>query len=294
MRRLASLIPVLVLFVAIGASSPPGSLRAQEQAPAAATLETLLTQHDSAQCGGCHETAHKEWARSFHSRSVVQGLASFRAFVEALERERRIAPDKTQMLKCLDCHAPMVNDAPEPVIQEIVSLIKTAVDDPDETRKSAARRKLSALNVGCTGCHAVKGTGDPLRPPEPQVMYGPRGNPGPHPVQVSPVFGSSTFCSQCHALWYARDGEFLYCTTIFESHQNAYRGMGGTQSCQDCHMKARGHTFPGAHDPALVKEGLSLGVEAVGYRQLRAGKHIPVAVVTLDVANHAGHRVPDG
>jgi hypothetical protein len=59
-------------------------------------------------------------------------------------------------------------------------------------------------------------------------------------------------------------------------------------------MKARGHTFPGAHDQALVKEGLTLGVEAVGYRQALGARFVPQAVVTVDVGNQAGHRIPDG
>lgn len=257
-------------------------------------LDALLKSHDSNSCKSCHTKTHEEWAGSFHGRSIIQSLGSLRAFVASLEKERKAPVDKTQMLKCLDCHAPMVNDASEGVIQEIVGLIKTAVDEKDEAKRKIARDKLSSLSVNCTGCHGVKATANPMTPPDPNVLYGPKGGPAPHPAQGLPVMQSSVFCSQCHALWYAKDGEYLYCTTIFESHQNAYRGMGGTQSCQDCHMKAKGHTFPGAHDQNLVKEGLTLGVEAVGYRHLVTGKYVPRAVVTVDVGNQAGHRIPDG
>lgn len=59
-------------------------------------------------------------------------------------------------------------------------------------------------------------------------------------------------------------------------------------------MKSRGHNFSGAHDQALVKEGLSLELETVGYRQLAGANYVPRAVVTVDVGNHAGHRIPDG
>jgi mono/diheme cytochrome c family protein len=258
------------------------------------TLDALITHFDSAPCQACHAQVHAEWSKSFHARSIVQSLGSLRVFVDSLERERKAPADKTQMLKCLDCHAPMVNDASEAVVQEIVGLIKTAVDDTDEARKKPAREKLAALNVNCIGCHTVKARANPMTPPDPAVLYGPKGGTAPHPTKASPVMQSSVMCSQCHALWYAKDGEYLYCTTIFESHQNAYRGMGGTQSCQDCHMQKRGHTFPGAHDQPLVKEGLTLGLEAVGYRQARGPKFIPQAVVTVDVGNQAGHRIPDG
>lgn len=257
-------------------------------------LDALLKSHDSSSCKSCHTKTHEEWAGSFHARSIVQSLGSLRAFVASLEKERKIPVDKTQMLKCLDCHAPMVNAASEGVIQEIVGLIKIAVDEKEEGKKKAARDKLSALSVNCTGCHTVKATANPMTPPDPKVLYGPKEVTAPHPTQAIPVMQSSVFCSQCHALWYAKDGEYLYCTTIFESHQNAYRGMGGTQSCQDCHMKSRGHTFPGAHNQALVKEGLTLAMEAVGYRHLVDGKYAPRAVITVDVGNQAGHRIPDG
>jgi len=263
-------------------------------AAAAQTLDALIRQHDAAACEACHAQIHAEWSKSFHGRSVVHSLGSLRAFVEALEKERKAPTDKTQMLKCLDCHAPMVNDASEAVVREIVALVKTAMDEKDEAKRRAARDRLAPLNVGCTGCHTVKATANPLQSPDPQVRYGPKAGTAPHPVQASPVMTSSVFCSQCHALWYAKDGEYLYCTTIFESHQNTYRGMGGTQSCQDCHMKGRGHTFPGAHDQALVREGLTLGMETVGYRRAVGGKFVPQAVVTVDVGNQAGHRIPDG
>jgi hypothetical protein len=258
------------------------------------SLDALVKRFDSSACQACHGKTHEEWSKSFHGRSITQSLGSLRVYIDALEKERKAPADKTQMLKCLDCHAPMVNEASESVIQEIVRLVKTAVDDKSEANKKAARERLSSLSVNCLGCHSTKATGDAITPPAPNVVYGSKGGPAPHPVQASPVMQSSVFCSQCHALWYAKDGEYLYCTTIFESHQNAYKGMGGTQSCQDCHMKSRGHTFPGAHDQALVKEGLSLGLEAIGYRQLAGPKYTPRAMVTVDVGNHAGHRIPDG
>lgn len=267
---------------------------APAEAQGVTTLAELLRRHDSASCEGCHDTIHKEWKSSYHARSIVQSIGSLRAYVAALENERKVAPDKTQMLKCLDCHAPMVNDGNEAVVKEIVALVKTATDDKDEAKKKAALGTLAALSVNCTGCHTVKGTGNPLATPKADVRYGTSGNPAPHPTMASPVMQSSVMCSQCHALWYAKDGEFLYCTTIFESHQNTYRGAGGTQSCQDCHMKRRGHTFPGAHNQDLVREGITLGLEAIAYRHIVAGKLVPRAVVTVDVGNQAGHRIPDG
>lgn len=286
MRTNLLICSTALLFLA--ALTPPA------QAQVAQNLDALIKNNDSGACKSCHTKTHDEWAGSFHARSIVQSLGSLRAFITALEKERKVAVDKTQMLKCLDCHAPGVNDASEGAVREIVALIKSAVDEKDDGKKKAARDKLSALSVNCTGCHTIKATASPTAPAERNVIYGTKGGAAPHPTRAAPVMQSSVFCSQCHALWYAKDGENLYCTTIFESHQNAYRGMGGTQSCQDCHMQSRGHTFPGAHNQALVKEGLTLALEAVGYRALVDGKYAPRAVITVDVGNHAGHRIPDG
>ncbi|MBI2087131.1 MAG: hypothetical protein HYT78_00120 [Deltaproteobacteria bacterium] len=284
-----SSVPVLLaslLFLA--------ALGRSVQAQDLPNVDALIKRHDSSSCQACHTKIHEEWAKSFHGRSILQSLGSLRAFLTSLEKERKVPADKTQMLKCLDCHAPMVNEASEAAVQEIVGLIETAVDEKDGAKKKAAQDKLAKLSVNCTGCHTIKATANPMTPPDPKLLYGPKGGAAPHPVQGLPVIQSSVFCSQCHALWYAKDGEYLYCTTIFESHQNAYRGMGGTQSCQDCHMKSRGHTFPGAHNQELVKEGLTLGMEAVGYRHLVDGKYVPRGMVTVDVGNQAGHRIPDG
>jgi hypothetical protein len=258
------------------------------------SLDALIKHYDSGACKECHGKIHEEWSKSFHGRSIVQSLGSLRAFVAALETERKVAPDKGQMLKCLDCHAPIVNDASEAVVQEIVGLVKTAMDDKDEAKKKAARDKLAKLAVDCLGCHRVKGTANALTPPDPKMIYGPKAGQAQHPVQAISVMKSSVMCSQCHALWYAKDGEYLYCTTIFESHQNAYRGLGGTRTCQDCHMKEGSHSFPGAHDQELVKAGVQLALDAVGYRHLTEGKYLPRAVVNVDISNRAGHRIPDG
>lgn len=286
--RQTSIVAALAALVLVAAGGPAA-------AQSITTLAELIKRHDSSSCAGCHDTVHKEWKSSYHARSIVQSLGSLRAYIAALETERKVAPDKTQMLKCLDCHAPMVNDGTEAVMKEIVGLVKTATGDRDEAKKKAAVDTLANLSVNCTGCHTVKGTGNPLAAPPPDMRYGTAGSAAPHPTMASPVMSSSVMCSQCHALWYAKDGEFLYCTTIFESHQNAYRGAGGTQSCQDCHMKARGHSFPGAHNQELVKQGLSLSMEAVGFKEIAGpGKYAPRAMVTIDVGNLAGHRIPDG
>ena len=112
----------------------------------------------------------------------------------------------------------------------------------------------------------------------------------------------SSFCMQCHGRYNAPDGETIQCNTLSGSYQNTYVAQGGSQTCQDCHMK-KGHYFPGGHDLDIVKEGLGLQVEIVPYGHLpgtlkkklkEEKKWIPSAVVNVFVENKTGHRIPDG
>jgi len=55
----------------------------------------------------------------------------------------------------------------------------------------------------------------------------------------------------------------------------------------------RGHTFPGAYQLDIAKEGLAFDAQITGIR-LHPGKWIPTAIVTVGLTNKAGHRIPDG
>jgi hypothetical protein len=168
------------------------ALAARAGATEFTSLDALIKHYDSAPCRECHIKIHEEWASSFHSGSVVRSLGSIRAFVTHLEKERKAPVDKTQMLKCLDCHAPMVNDASEDVIKEIAQLVKTAVDGKNDFSKKAARKKLSGLSVNCAGCHTVKATANPITPPDPNILYGPKGGGGTPPCSghsCDPIIG---------------------------------------------------------------------------------------------------------
>ncbi len=106
---------------------------------------------------------------------------------------------------------------------------------------------------------------------------------------------------QCHGVYKAPDGETIQCNTLSGSYQNSYISMGGSKTCQECHMK-KGHLFPGGHDLDTVKEGLGFDVQFAQYQHLPgkikgvkdAKKWVPSVVVTAFVENKTGHRVPDG
>jgi hypothetical protein len=135
-----------------------------------------------------------------------------------------------------------------------------------------------------------------LSAPKPRRNYGPTGKATPaHKSEKSTAITSALFCGQCHGILSPPDGDWVVCNTLYGSYQDGYRGSGGTETCQDCHMKAknRGHRFPGAYEADIVKDGIGLDVEVAGVK-LTPGKWIPTAVVNIGLINKAGHRIPDG
>lgn len=205
---------------------------------------------------------------------------------------------REHLMRCMECHAPMLKDASEPLARKVADLIVAAVDEKDEARKTAAKSELAKLNVNCVVCHNTKVIIEKNLhgAPKPGVYYGPSGNPSPaHGTERSSVIGAAVFCGQCHGVHTPPDGDFIQCNTLYGSYQDAFRGMGGAETCQDCHMRKnnRGHKFPGAYDAGMVREGLGMNVQAMGIK-LTPGKWTPTAYVAVDLVNSAGHRVPDG
>ncbi|MBU1405965.1 MAG: cytochrome C, partial [Proteobacteria bacterium] len=85
--------------------------------------------------------------------------------------------------------------------------------------------------------------------------------------------------------------------TLYGSYLHAYVPSGGTETCQDCHMKkdGHGHFMPGYRDPAVARSAVTVDVDARGYYFLvKAGDSVPTAALTVKMTSHAGHRIPDG
>ncbi len=267
------------------------------------TIDELVAMFDDSKCAECHEEIYKEWQQSWHAKAVNSSLKGMRNFIAiGLAKEWNTELTKTQVLKCLDCHAPAVNYASEKLAVEIGGLIVKAFDKKDEN----AKKQLAKLNVGCLSCHNIKATAVArgLRgAPEKGVVYGPNGEDGDdfHTSIETPDLSRSVFCMQCHGVYKAPDGETIQCNTLSGSYQNSYISMGGSKTCQECHMK-KGHLFPGGHDLDTVKEGLGFDVQFAQYQHLPgkikgvkdAKKWVPSVIVTAFVENKTGHRVPDG
>jgi hypothetical protein len=263
------------------------------------TLNDLAKDYSVDKCKSCHAKVHDEWRSSYHSQSIVHSLGGIKNFiVVGLGQEWKKPVSKDHLMRCMDCHAPMLKDASESLIKEVAKLIVTAVDEKDEAKKAAAKKELEKLNVNCIVCHNMKVVVEKnlLGAPAPGVYYGPTGKPSPaHKTEKSLTITRALFCGQCHGIYTPPDGDFIGCNTLYGSYQDAYRGNGGTETCQDCHMKAanRGHKFPGAYEVDIVREGIGLDVQAMGFK-ITPGKWIPAAVVNVSLVNKAGHRIPDG
>ncbi len=286
MIRFKWLLPLMVLLLFASVS----------MAKEANTIDELLQMFDETKCKDCHPDQYNQWKESFHSKSVVsslKGINNFFAIGVPKEWQRKIT--KVEVLKCFDCHAPVVNYASEKLAKEIAEMVIKAWTNKDEK----AKKELAKLNVGCLACHNIKATSPArglLGEPEKDAIYTPN-------LVISPVhktipvntMNKSLFCAQCHGRYVAPDGEQIMCNTLSGSYYNAYVSQGGSETCQDCHMRKnnRGHRFPGGHDLEIVKEGIGFNAEITGVRHT-VGKWIPRAIVRVALENRAGHRIPDG
>lgn len=259
------------------------------------TIDDIAKAYSDEACKSCHGKVHDEWKSSYHAQSVVHSLGGIRNFiVVGLGKEWNKPVSKDHLMRCMDCHAPQLKDASESLIKHVADLIVAAVDKKDEN----AKKELGKLNVNCVVCHNMKVSIEKNLhdAPENGVYYGPTGKASPaHKTMKSNVITSAVFCGQCHGIYTPPDGDTIGCNTLYGSYQDAYRANGGSETCQDCHMKKanRGHTFPGAYQEAILKEGLVVDANITGIR-LHPGKWIPTAIVNVGLTNKAGHRTPDG
>lgn len=290
------------MFLCLGVPFAKGAKEAN-------TIDELVAMYDDAACKECHEEIYEQWTKSWHANPINSSLKGMRNFIKiGLAEEWKTELTKAQLLKCLDCHAPVVNFASEKLAVEIGEMVVTAFEQKGTLQGDAASKELARINVGCTACHNIKATTVALGlrgKPKYGAVYGVHGKESDaHETIESVELSRSIFCMQCHGIYNAPDGEMIQCNTLSGSYQDAYSNLGGSQTCQDCHMhaKGRGHLFPGGHDLEIVKEGLGLDVQITPYSHL-PGKvpgvkdkkaWVPSAVVTAFVTNKAGHRIPDG
>ncbi|MBF0458118.1 MAG: hypothetical protein HQK99_09510 [Nitrospirae bacterium] len=258
-------------------------------------------------CAACHGDINTQWKMSLHSSSLLHSIDGIYSFiVDGIEKDpiRKGLPLKGELMKCLNCHAPVMEYASDKFIKEVVDAIKIAGGkSANPEGKKKAKELLSHLNVSCYTCHNLRAV-PPPHTPEKQTVYGLhgpgniKGNAAYHTIKKTTYLDNSIFCMQCHGLYTAPDSERIICSTIAQSYRDQYVAAGGQTTCQECHMTKsnRGHTFPGAYAPVMLKEGMLLEVNARAFKTQSYGekKWFPAAAITVDITNKAGHRIPDG
>ena len=271
------------------------------------TLKELVQRYDATSCKECHPEIYGQWEQSLHAKPLLgpigRTLATFQGYVNSrdteLKKSREVAPTTRAFLKpCVECHLPQMMDASEAVADEIT---KAIVDGDEEV--------LKKLQITCVVCHNRNAIIRKFRDgnPQPGVIYGPK-HAGPHgdarftTAAKSEMLRDTVFCAQCHQGPNVQHyDEPMWCTSTFDSHQHFYVPMGGTESCQDCHMrKDGGHRFPPNYqDPAQtskrLQQWIDLNLTTLGYRMKPDGKTlIPMVVINSEVVSRIGHRFPDG
>jgi hypothetical protein len=191
-------------------------------------------------CGTCHIAQLADWRTSTHAAAMGPGVAG--QLAEMLTREPAAA------LSCQQCHAPLAEQAP------LVpgTLAANPAFDP----------ALRARGIPCAACH-VRGHqrfGPPRR--DGSLVSGAPREALPHGgVTRTPAYLASEFCRSCHQFepdGYALNGKLI---------ENTYAEWKGTRfaaagvQCQDCHMPDRRHLWRGIHDPAMVRNGLTIALD---------------------------------
>lgn len=296
--RLMSGIVVGLGLTAFAAMAPAEEIK---------TLKELVQRYDATSCKECHPEIYAQWEQSLHAKPLLgpigRTLATFQGYVNSrdteLKKSREVAPTTRAFLKpCVECHLPQMMDASEAVADEIT---KAIVDGDEEV--------LKTLQITCVVCHNRNAIIRKFRDgnPQPGVIYGPK-HAGPHgdakytTAAKSEMLRDTVFCAQCHQGPNVQHyDEPMWCTSTFDSHQHFYVPMGGTESCQDCHMrKDGGHRFPPNYqDPAQtskrLQQWIDLNLNTLGYRMKPDGKSfIPLVVINSEVVSRIGHRFPDG
>jgi len=257
------------------------------------SLAELVKMFDSSSCKECHEKIYEQWEKSHHARPLM-GLND-QIFITGYLKKGPLAvkPGEKATKKnfpCFKCHFPQIKYATDAVAAEIADAVLKG-------DKTIVRR----LNIGCLVCHNEKAVVHGR--PEKNVIYGNKDivdHPNT-PVKKSPLLKNSLLCGQCHGL--GPNLEFdhpVQCATLYGSYLHAYIPSGGTETCQQCHMKDGDHYMPPnfnnrAELSERLREALPMQVRTLAYSfQPKEGDVRPMVVVNTKITSKAGHRIPDG
>ncbi|MBI4824964.1 MAG: hypothetical protein HY807_00880 [Nitrospirae bacterium] len=287
----------IVILLSILPLAPSGAY-----AQNASTIDELAEMYSIKKCSVCHEEKHKEWKDSSMGNSVIDPrvLRGWRTFIK-LELDADGTMSRKDLRICMECHVPQIKDATDELVVHIANLVMTSVEDADEAKKNAAVKELSKLNLNCLGCHNLRAlglNGDP----KPDTIYVPdeiddsAHKEAGFQTVTSSLLKTSGFCAQCHHC--PPNVPWEKCPTLYTTYVEGFLSKGRTETCQGCHMEGekKSHRFPGPDDPDLMKDAVTLNINARPTRYIDNynGMFLPAIAVEIDVTNNAGHVLPHG
>ena len=257
------------------------------------SLAELVKMFDSSSCKECHEKIYEQWEKSHHARPLM-GLND-QIFIKGylVKGPLAVKPGERatrENFPCFKCHFPQIKYATDLVATEIADAVLK--DDKETIRK---------LNISCLVCHNEKAVVHGR--PDKNVIYGNKDidDHPKTPVKKSPLLKNSLMCGQCHGLGPNLEFETpVQCATLYGSYLHAYIPSGGTETCQQCHMKDADHYMPPnfnnrAELSERLKDALPMQVRTLAYSfQPKEGDVRPIVVVNTKITSKAGHRIPDG
>ena len=290
----------VVLLLSVSVAQVQGG----EERSKAKTIDELAARYDVSTCIECHENEYHEWENSAHSSSMVgSGYGRTRATFKTCVTRGFLTwpysgvkkPEDVKikhLMVCARCHLPQLAEATDDVAQEIIRAV-WAKDN----------KKLGVLSINCLICHQRNAVvhkwqfGTPKR----NEIYG--AFEGEHEDENHPylrknlILDQSILCGQCHGLGPGFGLEQpTQCATGYGSYLWAYIPEGGTNTCQDCHMKNKGHLMPSYRDPDMQEAAVAMEVDVHSHywRKNKTEGVIPVATVHVELTNRTGHGIPDG
>ena len=294
---------VRIMTFILFAVMPLSASAAQSVSVKANTIDELVKMYDVSSCKECHKKIYEEWEQSIHARSLIgtgRTMGTFKRTLSTLKNTfvhsgvKEIKDVKKEhLMPCFKCHLPQIKDADDDVARQIAE----AFDKGDKAI-------LGKLSINCLVCHNMKAVIHQWQdgPPQAGIIYGKKDAPHPDGVfknlKKSPVITKAVSCGQCHGT--GPNFEFpqpSQCATAYGSYLHAYIPAGGTETCQDCHMKknGKGHLMPAYRDTEMRAEAVDVKIDILGYKFLPDRENvIPMAVMTLRITSKAGHRIPDG
>lgn len=276
----------------------------------AKSIDELAKMYDVSSCQMCHAKIFSEWEKSYHAKSLVGSTRTMATLSSSIQNGllqeytklglKGVKDIKVEhMMICAKCHLPQLKDATDAVAQEIAqAAIDGASGDED------ARKKLEKIGINCLVCHNQKAIIHKWTDGEidPKAVYGKKegahGDSKYNALKKSNIIQESIFCGQCHGLGPNFEmAEPVQCATLYGSYLHSYVPSGGSETCQDCHMKkdGQGHFMPGYRDAKIARGAVNVELDAKGYKFLpKVGDSVPTAVMTVKLTSQAGHRIPDG